>query len=129
MTDWDPRTNGTLRGFIIILAIAAGITAAGQAGAIGLGLVLYLIQIAFLVAIGIFLFVLWRQHRHEIGLWPLRARVVFYGAAFLALVDILARFVLPWPTGGFQALVFFVVLAACGFAMVRTWRDQHTYGY
>ena len=129
MTDWDPRTNGTLRGFIIIVAIAAGITAAGQAGAIGLGLVLFFIQIAFIVAICIFLFVLWRQNRHEIALWPLRSRVVFYGAALLAIFDIVARFILPWPVGALQALAFFGVLGACLYAMVRVWRDQHSYGY
>ena len=129
MTDWDPRTNGTLRGFIIIFAIAAGITAAGQAGAIGLGLVLLLLNVAFIVAICIFLFVLWRKHRHEIGLWPLRSRVIFYGAVLLAIVDVVARFLLPWPVGALQALAFFAVLGACGFAMFRVWRDQHTYGY
>jgi hypothetical protein len=129
MTDWDPRTNGTLRGFLIIVAIAAAITAAGQAGAIGLGLVLLLLNIAFIVAICVFLFILWRRNRHEISLWPLRSRVIFYGAALLAIVDVAARFILPWPVGAFQALAFFVVLGACVFAMFRVWQDQHTYGY
>ena len=129
MTDWDPRTNGTLRGFIIILAVAAGITAAGQAGAIGLSLVLTLLRIAFIVAICVFVFTLWRQNRHEIGLWPLRARIVFYAAAALAIVDIAAAFLLPWPRNALEALAFFLVLGASGFAMARVWRDQHTYGY
>ena len=129
MTDWDPRTNGTLRGFIVILAIAAGITAAGKAGAIGLSLVLILLQIAFIVAICVFLFVLWRRNRHEISLWPPRARIIFYGAALLAIVDVVARFVFTWPVGAFQALAFFLVLGACLFVMWRVWQDQHTYGY
>ena len=128
--DWNPRTNGTLRGFLIIVAIAVGLTAAGQAGDIGLGLVFLVLRIAFLVVIALVLLRLWRANREEISTWPLRARVVFYGAAALALVDIGAAFV-PGvcPGGGSEALIFFFVLAACGFAMWRVWRDQHTYGY
>ncbi len=28
-----------------------------------------------------------------------------------------------------EALVFFFVLVACGFALWRVWRGEHTYGY
>lgn len=127
--DWNPRTNATLRGFLVIVAVAAAITASGQAGALGLGLVLVLLRIAFIVVIGIVLFGLWRRNREEISMWSLRARVVFYGAALLALVDVAAAFLWPgWPRGGGEALVFFFVLAACAFAMWRVWQDQHTYG-
>ncbi len=129
MTDWNPRTNGTLRGFLIILAVAAVITASGSAGAIGLSLVLLLLRIAFLVVIAIVVFRFWRSRRDEIGMWPTRARVVFYGAAAVALVDLAATFLTPWPQGGAEALIFFGVLGACAFAMARVWRDQHTYGY
>ena len=129
MTDWNPRTNGTLRGFLIILAVAVAITAAGQAGAIGLGLVLYILRVAFIVAIAIVLFRLWRSRREEIAMWPLRSRVVFYSAAALALVDVGAAALTSWPSAGGDALAFFVVLVACGFAMYRVWRDEHTYGY
>jgi hypothetical protein len=127
--DWNPRTNATLRGFLIIVAVAAAITATGQAGALGLGVVLLILRIAFIVVIAIALFRLWRRNREEISMWPRRSRVVFYGAALVALVDIAAAFLWPaWPQGGLEALVFFVVLAACGFAMWRVWQEQHTYG-
>lgn len=129
MADWDPRTNGTLRGFLIIVAVAAALTAAGTAGDVTLGLVFLILRIAFIVVIGIVLFRLWRRNREDIAAWPARARAVFYGGAALALVNIAAAFVLPWPSGGLEALVFFVVLAACGFAMWRVWQDQHSYGY
>ncbi len=130
MTDWNPRTNGTLRGFLIILAVAAAITASGAAGAIGLALVFLVLRITFIVVIAIVLFRLWRSNREEIGRWPRRARAVFYGGAALALVDLAAASFLPgWPSGGLEALIFFVVLAACGFSMWRVWRDEHTYGY
>jgi hypothetical protein len=127
--DWDPRTNGTLRGFLIIVAVAAALTAAGTAGAITMSIVFLIVRIAFIVVIAIVLYRLWRRHREDIGMWPLRARIVFYGAALLALVNLVSAFVLPWPAGGVEALVFFVVLGACAFAMWRVWQDQHTYGY
>ncbi len=130
MTDWNPRTNGTLRGFLIILLLAIGLTAAGQAGDIGLSVVLLVIRIAFVVVIALVIFRLWRSNREEIAMWPARARAVFYGAAALAIVDLgAAVFSRAWPSGGLEALVFFFVLAASGFAMWRVWRDQHTYGY
>ena len=129
MADWDPRTNGTLRGFLIILVVAAAITASGTAGDVGIGLVFLILRIAFLVVITIVLFRLWRSNREEIGVWPARARVVFYGAAALAFVNLGAAVLTPWwPTGGLEALVFFFVLAASAFAMWRVWQDEHSYG-
>ena len=123
------RFGPTARGFAIILVVAALITASGTAGAVGLSLVLLILRIAFIVVIAIVLFRLWRRHREEIGTWPARSRVVFYGAAALALVDILAASFTPFPAGGLEALVFFFVIAACLFAMWRVWRDEHTYAY
>jgi hypothetical protein len=127
--DWNPRTNGTLRGILLILVAAALITASGQAGVIGLSLVLIALQIAFGVVIAIIVYRLWRTHRGAIGLWPLRSRIVFYGAALLALVDLVGSWVLRFPSNGLEALVFFGVLVGCGFAMYRVWQDEHTYGY
>jgi tellurite resistance protein TehA-like permease len=128
--DLDPRTNGTLRGFLIIIAIAAALTALGRVGDIGLGIVFLVLRIAFIVVIALVLFRLWRSRREEISMWTRRSRVVFYGAAALALVNLGASVLLPsYPTGGLEALVFFFVLAACGFSMWRVWRDEHTYGY
>jgi len=129
VADWNPRTNGTLRGFLVIVVVAAALTAAGAAGDVTLALVFLILRIAFIVVIALVLFRLWRRNREDIAMWPARARVVFYGAAALALVDIAAAFLLPWPSGGLEALVFFFVLGACGFAMWRVWKDQHTYGY
>jgi hypothetical protein len=119
--------NPTVRGFAIIIAIAALVTALSLESA--LGVVLAVLQVLFLLAIVFVLYRLWRNNREEISVWPMRARVVFYGAAALAAFDVLARFFTTWPTGGFEALVFFVVLGISGFAMWRVWHDEHTYGY
>ncbi len=127
--DLDPRTNGTLRGFLLIVAVAAAITATGQAGAVGLGIVFFVLRIVFITVIGFVLFRVWRRNREEISTWPLRSRFVLYGAGLVALVNVAAAFLWPaWPRGGLEALVFFFVLAACAFAMWRVWQDQHTYG-
>ena len=55
----------------------------------------------------------------------MRAQVVFYGAAILAVADLGA----DWYGGahGLQVIAFVGVLVICGFAMFRTWRDQHSY--
>ncbi len=121
------RISPTVRGFLIILAIATVITVLQLQ--ITLISLLLLARIAFFIAIAVFLFLLWRERRQEISTWSLRSRVVFYGAALLALVNLGALSVTAYPTGGLEALIFFFVFGASGFAMWRVWRDEHTYGY
>ena len=123
MRRYISEMNPTLRGFIVIAAVSAGIVALGAYSA--LVQVSVLLQIVFVVVVGIFLYTTWRERRHEIELWPLRARVAFYGAAGLILADI-AAFWWHRPSGG-AALAFFLVLGICGFTMYRVWRDQHSY--
>jgi hypothetical protein len=119
--------NPTLRGFAIIALVAGVITALGLENA--LGSLFFVVQIAFIVAIAIFLFTLWRSRREEIAAWSGRSQVVFYGAAVLALVNLALAFVFSYPATGLEGVVFFVVLAVCFFSMWRVWRDEHTYGY
>jgi hypothetical protein len=118
------RMDPTLRGFLIIAAIVAVIVVL-QLEATLVALLL-IARIAFLLAIVFFVYLMWRERREEIAAWPLRARVVFYGAALLAVADLAVN----WYGGahGLEVLAFVGVLAACGFAMWRTWREQHTYG-
>ena len=117
------RMNPTLRGFLIILVIV-GLILVLQLEAT-LTALLILARIAFLLAIVFFIYLMWRERREDIGQWPVRARVVFYGAALLAVADL----AVDWYGGahGLDLLAFIAVLALCGFAMWRTWRDQHTY--
>jgi uncharacterized membrane protein YhhN len=117
------RINPTLRGFLIIAAVAAVIV--GLQLEATLTALFVLARIAFLLAIAFFVYLMWRERREEISVWPGRARAVFYGAALLIVVDIAAiSFV---DHSGLDAVVFVVVLAVSAFAMWRTWRDQHTY--
>lgn len=118
------RMNPTLRGFLVIAVIALVVVVLQlEATLVAL---LILARIAFILAIAFFIYLMWRERRAEISSWPTRARVVFYGAAALAVADLGAE----WYGGshGLQILAFVGVLVCCGIAMWRVWREQHHYG-
>ena len=115
--------NPTVRGFLIIALVAAVIVVLQlQATLVALYL---LAQIAFVLAIAFFVYLVWREQRSDIALWPGRARAAFYGGAVLILVDIGAYW-LERPSG-LEAVAFVLVLALSAIAMWRVWRDQHSY--
>ena len=115
--------NPTVRGFLIIAAIA-GVVVVLQLQATLTALFL-LARIAFLLAIAFFVYLMWRERRSEISEWSGRARMVFYGAALLIVADIAA--ISFAHHSGLDSVIFVVVLVSAGFAMWRIWRDQHTY--
>ena len=123
MKSFFSRMNPTFRGFLIILAIVVLIVVLQLEST--LTALLILARIAFLLAIAFFVYLMWRERRAEIAMWPTRARVVFYGAALLAVADLGVN----WYGGasGLQVLAFVAVLVLCGLAMWHTWRDQHHY--
>jgi cytochrome c oxidase assembly factor CtaG len=123
MSRFFSRINPTLRG-LLILAVIAGLIVVFQLEQTLVALNI-LARIAFVLAIVYFIFLVWRERREGISMWPRRAQAVFYGAAILAIVDVGVY----WYGGavGYQILAFIAVLALCGIAMWRTWRDQHTY--
>jgi hypothetical protein len=112
--------NPTLRGFLIIAVIVALVFALSLETT--LVSLLVLARIAFFIAVAFFIFLVWRERRSDIGLWPGRAQLVFYGAALLILVDLGAYFIRG--ASGLDALAFVLVLIFCAVAMFRTWRDQ-----
>jgi 4-hydroxybenzoate polyprenyltransferase len=117
------RINPTLRGLLILAAIA-GLIVAFQLEQT-LAVLLIVARIAFLLAIAYFIYLMWRERREGIAMWPRRAQIVFYGAAVVAVADVGVY----WYGGavGYEILAFVAVLVLCGIAMFRTWRDQHTY--
>jgi hypothetical protein len=121
------RINPTLRGFAIIVLIAAVITALNFENA--LNSLLVIARIAFFLAIAFFLFLLWRDRREEISMWSVRSRAVFYGAVALAVANVGVSVATAYPDGGLETLVFVAVLVACGYSLWRVWRQEHTYGY
>ena len=123
MSRYFPRISPFLRGLLILAAIA-GLIVVFQLEQTLVALNT-LARVAFLLAIAYFVFLVWRERRQGIAMWPKRAQWVFYGAAVVAVVDVGVY----WYGGavGYEVLAFVVVLALCGIAMFRTWRDQHTY--
>lgn len=87
-----------------------------------------LVRIAFFLAVAFVLYLLWRDRvREDAATWPRRAQLSFYGGLGVILAALGVFF---WRgVSGLDAVAFVVVLACCGFAMWRVWRDQHTYGY
>jgi uncharacterized membrane protein YhhN len=117
--------NPTLRGFLIIALIAVVIVVLQLEKT--LTALFLLAQIAFFLAIAFFIYLLWRDHREAISMWPMRSRVVFYGAALLMVVNVASRWFVS--LGGLNLIVFVAVFVLGGFAMWRVWRDEHSYGY
>lgn len=118
--------NPTIRGFLIILAIAVVVFLLNLEGAL-LSLAL-IFRIIFFIAIAVVLYMFWRDRmRHEIVTWADRSRWVFYGSALLIVADLAVFF---WPgnsLSGFTALSFVLVLILGAYAMYRVWRSERTY--
>jgi hypothetical protein len=117
------RLNGTVRGLLIIAAVAAAIVLLQLW--VTLAVILLVARIAFFLAMAYFVFLMWRGNREGISMWSQRAQWVFYGSAAVAAADVAVY----WYGGahGIQIIAFLAILALCGFAMVRTWREQHRY--
>jgi small-conductance mechanosensitive channel len=114
--------NPMLRGFLLIALVALVIVVLQlQATLTALFL---LARIAFFIAIAVFLYLLWRDRRSEIDTWSRRGRTVFYAAALLLVADVGAYTL--FGASGPDALAFVLVLAFCGFAMFRVWRDERS---
>ena len=117
------RMNPTLQGLLILAAIA-GVVVVFQLEQT-LNVLLLIARIAFLLAIAYFIFLVWRERREGISMWPQRAQWVFYGSAVVAVADVAVY----WYGGaqGMEVIAFIATLALCGLAMFRTWREQHRY--
>ena len=116
--------NPTVRGFLIIAAVAGVIVLLSLEQTL---VSLYLLaRIAFFLAIAFVIFLFWRDRRSDIDAWPRRSQVVFYGAAALIVTNLGVFFVRG--AAGPDALAFLLVLGLAGFAMFRVWRDEHSYG-
>lgn len=113
-----------VRNLLVLAAIAAVIVVLDlQTALITAGL---LLRVAFVIAIAVVAYFYWRDFgRGEISTWPQRAAWVFYAAAALLVVD-LGWLMLAGPQGR-DLLAAILVAAACVYAGVRTWRDQHSY--
>jgi hypothetical protein len=113
--------NPTLRGFLVIGLIALVIVILQLQQT--LTALFIIARVAFFLAIAFFIYLMWRERRSDISMWPRRAQVVFYGAALLIVADI--GMLVVFGVAGLDALAFVLVLLFCGFAMFRIWRGEH----
>jgi predicted MFS family arabinose efflux permease len=121
------RINPTVRGLAIIVLIAVVITVLNLQNSV-LSLLL-IARIAFFLAIAFFLFLLWRDRREEISMWGARSQAVFYGAIALGVANTGIWILTEYPHGSLQTLGAIGVFVACGYALWRTWRQEHSYSY
>ena len=115
--------NRTVRGLAIVALIALVVVVPSLEPV--LAVTGGLLRIGFFLAIAFFLFLVWRERRGDLEAWSDRSRRVFYTAIALAVVDIGAAIGLS-PMRG-DAIAFFAVLGLSAWAIVRTWRTEHTY--
>jgi len=115
--------NPLLRGLGIVALIAAVVVVLSLEEV--LATVGGLLRIVFFLAVAFFLFLLWRERRSDIEAWSELSRRVFYGAIVLAVLDI--GVLIGLGASGLDALAFFLVLGACGYAIYRVWRNERTY--
>ena len=115
--------NRTVRGLAIVALIALVVVVLSLEPV--LAVTGGLLRIGFFLAIAFFLFLVWRERRGDLEAWADRSRRVFYTAIALAVVNIGAAIGLS-PNGA-DVIAFFAVLGLCAWAIVRTWRAEHTY--
>ena len=85
-----------------------------------------ILQIAFFLAIALFLFLVWRERRGDLEAWSDWNRKLFYAAVILAVVAIGLWIGYGLPASR-DALALVVVVAACVYVIVRVWRVEHRY--
>jgi hypothetical protein len=115
----------TARNFAILALIALAIVLV-PGGGTGLSVVLWLLTIAFFVAIALFGFRLYREHRFTIESLSAVERGVAYasiGLAFLCFVGTQRLF----GIGGGGVLVWLALLGLCSYGIFWTWRHSQQY--
>jgi hypothetical protein len=115
--------SGFVRGMALIAAVSLVIVLLSLEASLVTARAL--VSVAFFLAIAFFVFLLWRERRSDIETWSRLSQLTFYGAIVLAVVDVAAALLLG--ASGLEAVVFVVVLVACGWAAFRVWRREHTY--
>ncbi len=85
-----------------------------------------ILQIAFFLAIALFLFLVWRERRGDLEAWSEWNRRLFYAAVVLAVLAIGLWIGYGLPASR-DALAFVLVVAACAYVIVRVWRIEHRY--
>jgi hypothetical protein len=120
---WD-RVPPLVRGLGIVAVIAAIVVVLSLEAVVST--VGGILQIAFFLAIALFLFLVWRERRGDLEAWSDWNRKLFYAAIVLAVVAIGLAIGYGLP-GTRDAFALVVVLGTCAYVVVRVWRAEHRY--
>jgi peptidoglycan/LPS O-acetylase OafA/YrhL len=120
---WD-RIPPLARGIGIVAAIALVVVVLSLEAVVAT--VGGILQIAFFLAIALFLFLVWRERRGDLEAWSDWNRKLFYVAVVLAVVAIGLAIGYGLP-GSRDAFALVVVVGACVYVCVRVWRIEHRY--
>ena len=122
------RHNTFVRNLFIVGLIAAGITAAGEGGSQVTWTIFLILRVAFLLALGWLAWTVWRENRGTFRLMPLRSQVMLYASGF-GIVVLVVTADLWAGRSPLAALLFFVLLAGCGYLLYRGWQESRRYYY
>ncbi len=107
----------------IVAAIAAVITVLQIFFGSVTAILLLAIRVLILLALGYFLYTLWRNNRSRLQYLSTRQKLLFYGAGALIVIVVLGSFApLGWSL--FSAIVFFLIVGGCAYVMWRIWRES-----
>jgi hypothetical protein len=116
-----------VRNLLILAAIAALVTATGEASARLLSAILIVANLALFGAMLYFGYTIWRQNRGTFDLMEPRLRYALYGCSIAIAVVVLTAPL--WVRGFASSAVFFLLLAGLGFAIWRLWQESRRYYY
>ena len=121
------RVTPLVRNLAILALLAGAVTAAGRVGGLVLAILIGLAKLAFLVALGMVAYSVWRQNRGTFQLMSARLRLLLYGSVLLLVAVVLtADF---WVSSFLTAVAFFVVIGGLGFVIYRVWEESRRYYY
>lgn len=104
-----------IAGVVVVLSLEAVVATVGG-----------ILQIAFFLAVALFLFMLWRERRGDLEAWSDWNRKLFYAAVVLAVVAIglAIGYGLRESRDAFAVVA---VIGTCAYVIVRVWRIEHRY--
>lgn len=117
---------GTALKFAIVLLVALAITVLPGGGPALSGLLTVLL-LAFLVAIALLAYRIYRENRFSLGMLPQRVRLVLYGSMGLALLTFTASERM-FSAGGAGVLAWFALLALCSYGVYWAYLQSRSYG-
>ena len=118
----EPVKN--VRNALIVVAIAAIVALSPEAG-LGVAFLSWLLGVGFLAAMAWFVSRLYREHQMTLYALGDRWRAILYVAAGVAVLTFTATSRL-WDSGP-GTLVWFALLAGCGFAFYSVYRASREY--